>query len=219
MRLQPVKPFRPKANVRGVHATFTALYLLFGAFFLGAPILFINYEIIFQSGLFGFSLGIGFMMFSITLIGKEICYTRGEFHILARHIWAIVFCAAASIFTLAYYLWNVLNILLLCPTPHKPDVNSTAVFGGESLKSAHYQSLMLIASLDKATDVTSLTEDQAFQLARAAKICRNERGFAMVLLIIIIVTIILNLITIFVYLWLKRKLRRCLPPPQLLQCG
>ena len=205
---------KSRTDILGIHRVFRTLYAFAAIPFLVGAIVCVNFEIIFQSGLGSFTVGIAFLMFSTLIIGKEICLTRGEFYIIGRHIWSIIFAAAFSIAYLAFYIWNIVNILLLCPKPH-PHHNRTDV----TLVTAHTESLMSIASIDKATEVTSLTEDQAFQLARAAKICRNEQGFAMAMLIFLIVVVILNFITIWVYLWLKGKLKRvCLPLPVIQHC-
>jgi len=204
--MQPATGHRSKINVKGIHSVFTGLYTLVAAFFLGVGTIGVGFEIAFQCSLMSFAIGVAFLMFSVTMIGKEICLTRGEFYILARHIIGIVFCAFACIFFSTYYIWNIVNILLLCPhaQPH-PNTTTLSV-------ASHTQNLLSIAQLDKALQPTSLTEDQAFQLARAAKICRNEKGFALLMLLVVVLTDILNVITIFVYLWLRRKLRRPCKP-------
>ena len=140
------------------------------------------------------------------LTGKEICLTRGQFYLLNRHIILLVFSAGAHILVSAYYLWNLIKILLLCGN-----------FENDAV-SQHTESLLSIASLEKSVQTTSLTEDQDFQLARSAKICRNEYGFTMFLVILLIIADLLCLVTIFVYIWIRCKLR-CLYPCLVPHCG
>lgn len=50
---------------------------------------------------------------------------------------------------------------------------------------------------------TTVEEDEQFQEDRAAKICRNEQGFGIFLLVLLIICEILYVTTIAVYAWLK----------------
>lgn len=189
---------RTKVNIRGLHGTLSAMYIIIGGFFLGAPIICINYEFIFQAGLAGWMPFLAAWMLSMTIIGKEICLTRGEFHVLARHIFMIMFAAAAFIFATSYWVFNIVDTLMQCPSFH---LNNTEAFTAQ-----HSESVLSIASSERAALPTSLTEDQAFHRLRAAKCCRNEQGFGIALLILLLITDIICLITIFVYWWIYRKL-------------
>ena len=292
-------------NIRWIHASFTGIYVLFAAFFLIAPIVFINYEIIFQSGLLGFLIGIAFLMLSCVMVGKEICLARGQFFILHRHLIAIIFCAvAAAIFTF-FYIWNVANILSMCSqfdanmsatmaSQTEIRISYTTPFHGilrrqslrlrydaeekrlirsqsgapeipESLKTESFryetrrmqyketyrrllQTLKTIEEVERMgmeasiadeqemqfymlqneivmlmeeqsrryeemssyaiksvvpLHTTSIEEDEQFQEDRAAKICRNEQGFGIFLLVILILAEILYILTIAVYAWIK----------------
>lgn len=205
---------RTKLNIRSIHATFSAFYIVIGGILAVAPIICVNYEAIFQSGLTVFMVGMAYLMVSMTMIGKEVCLTRGEFYLLNRHIILLVFSAGAHILASAYYLWNLIKILLLCPTFHNPNNGSLP----ESMSiTSHSASLLSIAGVDRAVKTTTISEDQAFQIARAAKICRNEYGFAMCLTILLLLADIICLVTIFVYLWIKRKIR-CLYPNLVPRC-
>lgn len=204
MKIGVVRITKPKKpNFKYIHCTFTLFYTLITVFFLIAPIVCINYEIIFQSGLAGYTILLTGIMLSATMIGNETIMTRGIFYIYSIHLFSIIFLSFASAFSLSYYIWNDANILLSCSDqPHR----------NESV------SLQSITSNERAIHSTILAEDQEFQVARAAKICRNEQGFATLLLVLIIITIILNIITILTYAWIKSWMR-CLVPTVFPICG
>lgn len=159
-------------------------YTLITAFFIIAPVVCINYEIVFQSGLVHFTVGLTFIMLITTMIGDECSITRGKFYILHRVSLSIIVCAALSIAFLSWYLWNTIDILSHC---------SKVTQEGDAL-SSH-----------------KLTVDQQFNVDRAAKVCRNEHGFAILLLCLLIGTIVLNILTIIVYTWLRSWTRRLCP--------
>lgn len=188
---------RKGTNIKAVHSTFTAIYVILAAFILSAPVWFINYELIFESGLLGFTVGIAFLLVSITIVGKELCHTRGEFVILGRHVILINFAAFASMVYIGlWYLWNTINTLRQCS---EIQVNMTDPF----------VSALRVASATVHT--TSLSEDQDFQALRVAKICRNEQGFGIFLLVLLVIIMVINLVTIIVYSWLWRKIRALSP--------
>ena len=185
MRPPPNSALRRGApNIRRVHASFTAIYAILAGFFLVAPIIFINYELIFQSGLLGFFILTAGWMLAATIWGKELCFCHGEFYILERFLISIIACSVFGFVFTFYYLYNVANILSMCDqfdtTTH---ISSTVVH--------------------VATILTNAEKDDQFQIDRAAKICRNEQGFGIFLLVILILVEILFLLTIAVYAWLK----------------
>jgi hypothetical protein len=131
-------------NVRGIHSLFTAIYTILGAFFLGAPIIFINYEVIFQSGLMGFFIVVGALMISIVMIGKELCRQLGEFAVLRRHTITIAAAALFSILFSFWWLWNIINILSMCDDFAAPNTTGS---GGASVQllvyyTAPYEGIM-----------------------------------------------------------------------------
>jgi hypothetical protein len=184
---------------------FAAIYIIIAAFFLSAPVFFINYELIFESGLVGWTVGIAFLLTSVTIIGNEYCLTRGEFIILTRHVIMINFASFASIVYLClWYIWNIIDRLLKCA---EMDVNMTDPFGrGHGIGGAGER-----RPIETRKPSPSLSEDEYFHSLRDAKICRNEQGFGVFLLVLLIIVVIINFVTIIVYSWLWRKIR-CLPP-------
>lgn len=170
---------RGAPNIRRIHATFTAIYAILAGFFLVAPILFINYELIFQSGLLGFFILTAGWMLSATIWGKELCFCHGEFYLLNRFFFSIFTCSALGFLFTLYYVYNVANILSMCDQPDT--ITTTCIL----------------------PNATNAEKDAQFEVDRAAKICRNEQGFGVFLLVTLIIVEILYLITIVVYAWIK----------------
>ena len=304
---------RNAPNIRRIHSTFTAIFAILSAFFIALPVIWVNYELSFQSGLLMFFIIITALMLSCVMWGKELCLCRGEFAILTRHIVSILFCCLAGAFFTFFYIWNVANILSMCPQfvvntsvtldeqteigislsylapdrgimkhqslhirynqaqqclvrdqtdePEEPEELTIETFrydkremqyrekhrkwleaitertriqeeGGEKTEELQFYMLqqeikMLLDEKAKFQEkssgfttqntipmhITSLEEDQQFQVDRAAKICRNEKGFGIFLLVILIIAEILYLITFIVYLWLWSWLS-CLCAPK-----
>lgn len=165
-------------NIRAIHGTFTTIYAVVAGFFLAAPIIFINYELIFQSGLLGFLILVSGLMFAATIWANELCLCHGEYYILNRFLIAILFCCAAGFIFNFYYTYNVINILSMC--------------SAEDTSSSRLHIMVVLSE-----------KDDQFQLDRVAKICRNEQGFGIFLAVTLILIEILFLLTIAVYAWLK----------------
>ncbi len=187
-----MKPtIRRGPNIRGIHATFTGIYLILSGFWLAAPIIFIYYESIFLSGLLGWLLIVGAFMVSANLWGKEFCVCTGEYYLLNRFFISIIACCFFGFATTVYYIFDLVNILTMCP-----DLNANVT-----------------VSISSAIRIATVDQDQQFQLDRAAKICRNEYGFALFLVVLLILIEVLYLITIGVYAWLK-SWTNCLCQPR-----
>lgn len=192
--MRPVAPRRLNPpNIRAIHGTFTTIYAILAGFFLAAPIIFVNYELIFQSGLLGFLILTAGFMFAATIWAKELCVCHGEYYILNRFIIAIIFCCVGGFIFNFYYMYNVIDILSMCGT-----INDNE---GTSFH------LMAVT--------TSSEKDDQFQVDRNAKICRNEQGFGMFLAVTLILVQILFLLTVAVYMWLK-SWANCLCPTRVL---
>lgn len=166
-------------DIRRLHGTFTTIYTIIAAFWIGAPIFFVNYEAIFQSGLTNFFVATSILMLSSTIVGKEAIRnnTKREFMLTYRHTIGIIFFATAAIFASAFYIWNLITMLSKCDTVQ---TNTTIV-----------------------SETISYTEDERFQDLRARKICRNEQGFAIGLSVLLLVMDLLNLAAIGFYLWVR----------------
>lgn len=169
-------------NIRAIHGTFTTIYAVVAGFFLAAPIIFINYELIFQSGLLGFLILTSAMMFAATIWANELCVCHGEYYLLNRFLIAILFSCAAGIIFNFYYTYNVINILSMCG-------------GGDETTTSSLHKM--------SVPTTNQEKDDQFQLDRVAKICRNEQGFGIFLAVTLILIEILFLLTICVYAWLR----------------
>lgn len=301
MKVKTSRSLRKAPHVYGIHKTFTAIYVILAAAFLIAPIVLIRYELIFQSGLLGFFIGIAFLMLSATICSKELCRCHGEFYIIDAHVISIIFCCCCAAFCTAYYIDNVATILSMCPQfdvnsdvslESQTELNITVSYmapergmlrrqslnlkynteekclvrnhqnmpGEETLGSLNIESFryeaarlrylekhrewlrtlntedeeettktdelqfymlrneirMLIEETARPYEgangfstrsvvplqTTSLQQDEQFELDRAAKICRNEKGLAVFLLGILIFCEILYAVTIGVYAWL-----------------
>lgn len=113
--MQSQKRYR-QYNTRALHNTFTTIYALIAVFWLGAPVFFVNYEVVFQSGLMGFFIGTAFLMLSATIVGKEAIRNRTSHHFMLtyRHSIGIIFCAAAALALSLFYLWNIAHTLTMC---------------------------------------------------------------------------------------------------------
>lgn len=181
MRQQPPRRLHVP-NIRAIHGTFTTIYAIVAGFFLAAPIIFINYELIFESGLLGFLILTTGLMFAATIWANELCVCHGEYYILNRFLIAIIFCCGFGLIFNFYYTYNVINVLSMC------DATSSS-------------SSMHMMAIPPTT--TNAEKDDQFQVDRVAKICRNEQGFGIFLAVTLILIDILFLLTIAVYAWLK----------------
>ena len=103
-------------NIRPLHRLLATIYTIIAIFWLGAPIICINYESIFQSGLLGFFLGATFLFLSATIVSKEAIRngTRRDFMLTYRHAIGIILCAGATIFFSSFYIWNLTQALGKC---------------------------------------------------------------------------------------------------------
>jgi hypothetical protein len=251
-------------NVRPLHTLLATIYTAIAVFWLGAPIICVNYEAIFQSGLLGFFIGVAFLFLTATIVGKEAIRngTRRDFMLTYRHAISIILCASAAIFFSSFYIWNLTQALRKCDsfgsdssgnessvevlvmhrvnqrlrvlsvryerindettplirkkrsdelpwqaekvttiTPYsqlEAEVNHLIV-----LNEQRYSSKKQITStINDAIETTSRAEDVLFNELRARKICRNEQGFAISLVVLLIVMDLLNMATIGFHIWI-----------------
>lgn len=251
-------------NIRPLHRLLATIYSVIAIFWLGAPIICINYESIFQSGLIGFFLGATFLFLSATIVSKEAIRngTRRDFMLTYRHAIGIILCAGAAIFFSSFYISNLTQTLSKCDSflsdssgnessveilvMHRVEERLRVLYAkyervddsGETpgiarrkkrsdelplqqqqqqpysqlesevnhlitLNERRYSPKSQITpAANEAIETTSRAEDILFNELRARKICRNEQGFAISLLILLIVMDLLNVATIGFHIWI-----------------
>lgn len=104
-------------STRKMHYAFTVLYGVAASVIVAASIIWINFWTTFQSGALALNVGIAFLLFATTIIGKlNIKTVEGEFVVYRKCAIIIgITCIIAMILSL-FPLYNIVNILTKCPS-------------------------------------------------------------------------------------------------------
>jgi hypothetical protein len=208
--VNPLSLQRESMNkTRRMHYIFTVLYGIAMSIIVASSIIWINFWTTFQSGALALNVGIAFLLFASTIVGRmNMKNIMDEFVIYKKCAILIgMTCIIAIIFSL-FPLYNTIHILTKCPSyttttgvsPHGI-ITNTSTTTTTTTTNGNQNKFRLESAYDDPLKKTSA--DPIYLELMAQEICLHEYSFAIFWSIFIILLILLNIGTIACYAWIK----------------
>ncbi len=192
------------SKTRNMHYIFTVLYGIAMSIIIASSIVWINFWTTFQSGALALNVGIAFLLFASTIVGRmQMRNIMDEFIIYRKCAILIgMTCIIAMILSL-FPLYNIIHILTKCPsyTTTMAKTNEIHIHGETNTTNGNQNKFRLESAYDDPLKKTSAPP--IYLELMAQEICLYEYSFAIFWTIFIFLLIILNIVTIACYAWIK----------------